>query len=78
MDKYKHYEWLVYIVDERSVGKFTIVILSDGEKMRSAVLSKKNANKYNRNNKDVLKNLWDLAGKYKGQEIKDFLFNIKK
>ena len=61
----------VSVADERSVGKFTIVILSDGGKMRSAILSKKNANKYNRNDKDVLKNLWDLAGKYKGQEIKE-------
>ena len=61
----------ISVADERRVGKFTIVILTNGGKMRSAILSKNNDNKYNRNDKDVLKNLWDLAGKYKGQEIKE-------
>ena len=68
----------ISVAGERSVGKFTIVILTDGGKMRSAILSKKNAKKYNRNDKDVLKNLWNLADKYKGQEIKESVNEAKK
>ena len=61
----------ISVADERHVGKFLIVILSSGSEMRSAILSKKNAGKYNRNDKNVLKTLWNLAGKYKGKEIKE-------
>ena len=61
----------ISVADERHVGKFLIVILSSGSEMRSAILSKKNADKYNRNDKNVLKTLWNLAGKYKGKEIKE-------
>ena len=65
----------ISVADERHVGKFLIVILSSGSEMRSAILSKKNADKYNRNDKNVLKTLWNLAGKYKGKEIKEGKLN---
>ena len=35
----------------------------------------KNADKYNRNDKKDLKTLWNLAGKYKGKEIKEGKLN---
>ena len=39
--------------------------------MRSAILSKKNNSRYATKDKKDLKTLWDLAGKYKGKEIKE-------
>ena len=66
----------ISVADERHVGKFLIVILSSGSEMRSAILNKKkNADKYNRNDKKDLKTLWNLAGKYKGKEIKEGKLN---
>ena len=65
----------ISVADTRFVGKFVIHILSSGSEMRSAILSKKNADKYNRNDKNVLKTLWNLAGKYKGKEIKEGKLN---
>ena len=61
----------ISVADERHVGKFLIVILSSGSEMRSAILSKKNNSKYGTRDKKDLKTLWDLAGKYKGKEIKE-------
>ena len=43
--------------------------------MRSAILSKKNNSKYGTRDKKDLKTLWDLAGKYKGKEIKEGKLN---
>ena len=61
----------ISVADTRFVGKFVIHILSSGSEMRSAILSKKNNSKYGTKDKKDLKTLWDLAGKYKGKEIKE-------
>ena len=61
----------ISVADTRFVGKFVIHILSSGSEMRSAILSKKNNSKYATKDKKDLKTLWDLAGKYKGKEIKE-------
>ena len=61
----------ISVADTRFVGKFVIHILSSGSEMRSAILSKKNNSKYGTRDKKDLKTLWDLAGKYKGKEIKE-------
>ncbi len=61
----------ISVADTRFVGKFVIHILSSGNEMRSAILSKKNNSKYGTRDKKDLKTLWDLAGKYKGKEIKE-------
>ena len=39
--------------------------------MRSAILSKRNAVKYATKNQQDVNSLWNLAGKYKGKEIKE-------
>ena len=51
----------IQVIDERHVGKYLIVMMNDGSKFRSAVLSKKTANKYNRNKPTDVAILWDLA-----------------
>ena len=61
----------ISVADTRFVGKFVIHILSSGSEMRSAILSKKNNSRYATKDKKDLKTLWDLAGKYKGKEIKE-------
>ena len=61
----------ISVVDTRYVGKFIIHILSKGNTMRSAILSKKNAVKYATKNQQDVNTLWDLAKKYKGSEIKE-------
>jgi hypothetical protein len=65
----------ISVADTRFVGKFVIHILSSGNEMRSAILSKKNNSKYGTRDKKDLKTLWDLAGKYKGKEIKEGKLN---
>ncbi len=65
----------ISVADTRFVGKFVIHILSSGSEMRSAILSKKNNSKYGTRDKKDLKTLWDLAGKYKGKEIKEGKLN---
>jgi hypothetical protein len=67
----------ISVADTRFVGKFVIHILSSGNEMRSAILSKKNNSKYGTRDKKDLKTLWDLAGKYKGKEIKEGKLNEK-
>ena len=61
----------VSVADTRFVGKFVIHILSSGSEMRSAILSKKNAVKYATKSQQDVNSLWNLAGKYKGKEIKE-------
>ena len=61
----------VSVADTRFVGKFVIHILSSGSEMRSAILSKRNAVKYATKNQQDVNSLWNLAGKYKGKEIKE-------
>jgi len=65
----------IYVVDERHVGDFLIVMLQDTKTsaMRSAVLKKNKSDKYNRNKQDVVNTLWDLAKKYKGKEITEIM-----
>lgn len=61
----------IYVVDERSVGKFSIIMMQDPATsiMRSAILKKSKVNKYNRNKQADIDKLWALAIKYKGKEI---------
>ena len=61
----------ISVADTRFVGKFVIHILSSGSEMRSAILSKRNAVKYATKSQQDVNSLWDLAGKYKGKEIKE-------
>ena len=61
----------ISVADTRFVGKFVIHILSSGSEMRSAILSKRNAVKYATKNQQDVNSLWNLAGKYKGKEIKE-------
>ena len=65
----------ISVADTRFVGKFVIHILSSGREMRSAILSKKNAVKYATKSQQDVNSLWDLAGKYKGKEIKEGKLN---
>ena len=61
----------IYVVDERHVGKFIIIMMQDPRTstMRSAILKKNKVNKYNRNKQEDIDKLWALATKYKGKEI---------
>ena len=61
----------ISVADTRFVGKFVIHILSSGSEMRSAILSKRNSVKYATKSQQDVNTLWDLAGKYKGKEIKE-------
>ena len=65
----------ISVADTRFVGKFVIHILSSGSEMRSAILSKRNAVKYATKNQQDVNSLWNLAGKYKGKEIKEGKLN---
>ena len=61
----------IQVENEKSVGKFKIIVMRDGNTFKTAVMDAKKIDKYNRNDQKDLKTLWDLAVKYKGKEIKE-------
>ena len=61
----------LHVVDERYVGKFIILVLQDGNKIRTAVLGKKGFDNFSSNDPDDLKKLWNLTKKFKGKPIPD-------
>ena len=61
----------LHVVDERYVGKYIILVLQDGNKIRTAVLGKKGFDNFSSNDPDDLKKLWNLTKKFKGKPIPD-------
>ena len=61
----------VKVFDERHMGKYTILMLRDGNTTRSAIFKNNVVNNYNRNKQSDVDTIWDLAGKYKNKPIEE-------
>ena len=59
----------ITVVDTRFVGKFRVVMMTDGKKIRSAVLIKDRFEDFSMRDHDDVRTLWKLSKKYRGGEI---------
>jgi len=59
----------ITVVDTRFVGKFRVVMMTDGRKIRSAVLIKDRFEDFSMRDHDDVRTLWKLSKKYRGGEI---------